>query len=165
MYYGTRLGLLLVIFSLIVWIMGVDEKSSIPSIINNLLIVGFLFYSITYYRDNRNHRFISYAQSLKLGTSIAFFSSLITAFYTLLYLSYLNPDILSNILVITEQSALQSNPEISNEELEQTLEITQNLMKPHWLMILGVLGGTFMGFFYSLIISLFVRRTNSNTIE
>ena len=165
MNYGGVLGLCLVLVALCFWILGIDEKQSvIPSILNNVVIIGFLVYSISYYRDNLRNGFISYSESLKLGTSVAFFSSVIMAFYTFIYITYLNPDMLAEVLKMTEQSLLQSNPDISDEELDLALEMTGKVTQPHWLMILGVLSGTFMGFFYSAIISFFVKRTDSNTI-
>tara|TARA_Y100000589_G_C26937401_1_gene540908 strand:- start:200 stop:784 length:585 start_codon:yes stop_codon:yes gene_type:complete len=80
------------------------------------------------------------------------------AFYTIVYAKYLDPDMLSNILKMTEQSVLQSNPEISEDELDLALEMTSKLTQPHWIMIMSVLGGTFMGFFLSLFISFFTKK-------
>ena len=59
---------------------------------------------------------------------------------------------------------LESNPEISDEELELGLEMTAKFVQPRWMLILGVLGGTFMGFIYSLIISIFTKKDNPNEI-
>ena len=165
MNYGAVLGLFLALIALILWVLGFDEQqSAIPSILNNVVIIGFLFYVITHYRDTFNGGYISYSQSLKLGTSVAFFSSVLMAFYTFVYITYLNPDMLSNILNMTEQTVLQSNPEISEEELDLALEMTGKLTQPHWIMIMGVLSGTFMGFFYSLVLSFFVKKSDPNKI-
>jgi len=60
---------------------------------------------------------------------------------------------------------LQTNPDISEEELDLALEMTGKLTQPHWLMIMGVLSGTFMGFFFSAIISFFVKNSDPNKIE
>tara|TARA_B100000214_G_scaffold152525_2_gene109219 strand:- start:68 stop:589 length:522 start_codon:yes stop_codon:yes gene_type:complete len=166
MNYGAVLGLILILVALLSWVLGVDEQESmVPSIINNIVIIGFLYYSILQFRDKMNNGFISYSESLKLGTTVAFFSSVIMAFYTFIYISYLNPDMLANIMYMTEQAVLESNPEISEEELDLALEMTGNFTQPHWLMIMGVLSGTFMGFFYSAIISFFVKNNNPNKIE
>ena len=54
---------------------------------------------------------------------------------------------------MTEQAMLEANPEISDQELDLVLSMTTKFMQPHWMMIMGVLSGTFMGFLYSLIIS------------
>ena len=165
MNYGAVLGLFLALIALFFWVLGIDEQQSIiPSILNNVVIIGFLFYAISYYRDNLNSGYIAYSESLKLGTSVAFFSSVIMAFYTFVYITYLNPDMLSNILEMTEQTVLQTNPEISEEELDLALEMTSKLTQPHWIMIMGILGGTFMGFFYSVLISFFVKKTDPNKI-
>lgn len=159
MNQGTILGLCLVCIALFLWILGVSEqKSFVPSLLNNFVIIGFLVYSISQYRDHYNDGFISYSESLKLGTSVAFFSSVIMALYTFIYFTYLNPDTLSSILEVTEQSVLQSDPEISEDELELALEMTSKLTQPHWIMIMSVLGGTFMGFFFSLFISFFTKK-------
>ena len=166
MNYGAVLGLILILIALLSWVLGVDEQESmVPSIINNIVIIGFLYYSILQFRDKMNNGFISYSESLKLGTTVAFFSSVIMAFYTFIYISYLNPDMLANIMYMTEQAVLESNPEISEEELELALEMTNNFTQPHWLMIMGVLSGTFMGFFYSAIISFFVKNNDPDKIE
>lgn len=165
MNYGTVLGLFLVLIALIFWVLGVDEQESvIPSILNNMVIIAFLVYAIIQYRDNVNDGFISYGSSLKLGTTVAFFSSVIMALYTFIYISYLNPEFLANVLNITEQAMLEANPEISDKELDLALSMTTKFMQPHWMMIMGVLGGTFMGFLFSLIISIFVKNDSPNEI-
>jgi hypoxanthine-guanine phosphoribosyltransferase len=71
---------------------------------------------------------------------------------------------LANISDMTEQTILQTNPEVSEEELEMALEISSQLMQPHFLMIMGVLGGTFMGFLFSAVISFFVKKTDINNL-
>ena len=71
---------------------------------------------------------------------------------------------MNEILVQAEQAILESNPEISDDELDLALEMTNKFVQPHWMLILGVLGGTFMGFMYSLIISIFVKKDNPNEI-
>ena len=166
MNYGAVLGFCLILIALLYWILGIEEQESvIPSILNNIVIIGFLVYAIMQYRDTINNGFISYSESLKLGTTVAFFSSVIMAFYTFIYISYLNPEMLSNILNITEQAMLESNSEISDEELDLALEMTAKFTQPHWLMIMGVLSGTFMGFFYSVIVSFFLKNPNPDQIE
>ena len=165
MNYGAVLGLVLVAISVVVWSLGADDKKSIiPALLNNGITIAFIAYAIIQYRDINNNGFISYAESLKLGTTVAFFSSIILAFYQFIYISYIDPNALSEVMKITEQAMLESNPEISDEELDMALQMTSKFMQPHWMMIMGMLGGTFMGFLYSLIISIFVKNEDPNLI-
>ena len=165
MNYGGVLGLVLVAIAVVMWSLGADDNQSIvPALLNNSITIAFIAYTITQYRDINNNGFISYSESLKLGTTVAFFSSIILAFYQFIYISYLDPNALSEVMRATEQAMLQSNPEISDEELDMALQITDKFMQPHWMMIMGMLGGTFMGFLYSLIISIFVKKEDPNLI-
>ena len=165
MNYGAILGLCLVAVAVVIWSFGIDKNGSLaPSILNNVLIIAGIAYTIIQFRDTENNGFISYSNSLKLGTSVAFFSSVILAFYTFIFINYIEPNTLNEILVAAEQAILASEPEISDEELDLALEMTTKFVQPHWMLILGVLGGTFMGFLYSLIISIFVKKDNPNEI-
>ena len=175
MNYGAVLGLFLVAIAVIMWSVGVDDiaeklaksgrlQSLLPALLNNGITIAFIAYAIIQYRDINNNGFITYAESLKLGTTVAFFSSIILAFYQFIYISYLDPNALSEIMKITEQAMLESNPEISDEELDMALQMTGKFMQPHWMMIMGMLGGTFMGFLYSLIISIFVKKEDPTLI-
>ena len=91
-----------------------------------------------------------------------FFASVILAFYTFIFVTFINPEYLENILKVAEQEILNSDPEISDENLDMALSMTQKMLQPQWMITLSVLGGTFMGFFYSLIISFFVKKEDSN---
>jgi len=165
MNYGAYLGLGLVLISFTVYILGLEEqKSIIPSLLNNFLIIGAIAYSVIMYRDNFNNGFVSYSQSLKIGTSVVFFASVILAFYTYIFVTFINPEYLENIIKIAEQEILNSDPEISDEDLDLALSMTQKMLQPQWMSTLSVLGGTFMGFFYSLIISFFVKKDDPNFI-
>lgn len=165
MNYGAYLGLGLVLISFTVYILGLEEqKSIIPSLLNNFLIIGAIAYSITMYRDNFNNGLVSYSQSLKIGTSVVFFASVILAFYTYIFVTFINPEYLENIIKIAEQEILNSDPEISDEDLDLALSMTQKMLQPQWMSTLSVLGGTFMGFFYSLIISFFIKKDDPNFI-
>jgi hypothetical protein len=82
--------------------------------------------------------------------------------YTYVYITYLNPEIITNSLELTEQTLLQSDPEISDEMLEIQLQFAAKFMQPHWMMIMTLLGGTFMGFLYSCILSFFTKKSSNN---
>ena len=165
MNYGAVLGLCLVALAVSMWSIGIDDKqSAIPGLLNNGLIIAFISYAIIQYRDINNNGFISYASSLKLGTTIAFFSSVIFSFYSVIYILYINTEVLNEVMKLTEQTMLEAQPEISDDDLDLALQMASKFMQPHWVMIMGMLSGTFMGFLYSVIISIFVKKEDPNLI-
>ena len=164
MNYGAFLGIILVLLAVLIYVFGIEEESVIPVWLNNGAIILFITYAIFQYKNIYQNGFISYSTSLKLGTTVAFFASVILAFYNFIFITYINPDFLAESLATAEQAILNSNPEISEEELELFLDMTNKLMQPHWLMMMGMLSGTFMGFIYSAIISLFTKNPDPNKI-
>ena len=150
---GSLIGLVLVACAIITRSLGIDEnQSSIPSILNNLVIVFGIYYFIVQYRDTQNSGLISYSESLKLGTSLSFFASVVLAFYTVFYINFIDSEFINNLISQTEQQILMSRPDISDDELDKMLELSSRLTKPHWLFINGMLGITLMGFLFSIFI-------------
>ena len=55
MNYGAYLGLGLIVISFFVYILGLEEqKSIVPSLLNNFLMIAAIVYSVKVYRDNLN---------------------------------------------------------------------------------------------------------------
>ena len=161
MNYGAILGLVCVAILFIIWLINANQNLIW---LNHGLTIAFIYYAVVQYRDINNNGFISYGASLKLGTTVAFFSSIILAFYEVIFLGYIDPDQVNERLKAVEQVHLMMDPDISEEELNDLLKNQASLMKPHWLMVTGMLAGTFAGFFYSLFISIFVKKEDPNLI-
>lgn len=166
MNYGGVLGLFLVLLAIILYVLGVDEKESmLPSILNNIVIILGITYSIIQFRDLQNNGIINYSTSLKLGVSVAFFSSVILTLYTYIFINFIHPEYLNEMLEYTEQAILQTDPDISESDIESALSATKKVFAPQWIIPLGILGGTLMGAIYSLIISFFVKREDNNQLS
>ena len=161
MNYGAILGLVCVAILFIIWLINANQNLIW---LNHGLTIAFIYYAVVQYRDINNNGFISYGASLKLGTTVAFFSSIILAFYEVIFLGYIDPDQVNERLKAAEQFHLRMDPDISEEMLNDLQSQTALMMEPHWVMIMGMLGSTFMGFLYSLIISIFVKKEDPNLI-
>ena len=68
------------------------------------------------------------------------------------------------MIAFTEQTILTEDPEISDEILDTNLSMIRTMLEPQWFLPLGILGSTFMGVIYSLIISFFVKRKDPNNL-
>tara|TARA_B100000401_G_C52606977_1_gene624767 strand:- start:55 stop:825 length:771 start_codon:yes stop_codon:yes gene_type:complete len=152
MNYGAYLGLALIAISFIVYILGLEEQKSILiSLLSYFIIFIGIGNSLIIYKNNYNDEFLSYSKYIKIGTTVAFFASVIFAFYQLIYINFINTEFIENALKITEQEILNSNPEISDEELDGALLITERVLQPQFLFLLNLITITFQGFFISII--------------
>ena len=57
---------------------------------------------------------------------------------------------------------------MSEEQIATALDYTKKFMTPTWLFIFSILGTTFIGFLFSLVISIFLKKEenpfNSNNL-
>jgi hypothetical protein len=67
-------------------------------------------------------------------------------------------EMIKKVLEQNEQAMLDRN--MSEEEIEQSMEMTRRFMTPGLMSIMAVFGYTFMGFIFSLILSFFLKREN-----
>ena len=164
MNYGAILGSCLVAIATLMWSFGLASGLHIPFLLNNGLVIFGIAYTIINFRDTENNGFISYSESVRLGTSIAFFSALILAFYTFVFMRFVGSE--TNILVSMKAEAVEAillqNLEL--EEEEKSLNLIDKIFTLKWWIIGGTLAHTLIGFIYSLVISIFVKKDNTNEI-
>ena len=74
------------------------------------------------------------------------------------YAEFINPDMIAEILLKSEEEIFQQNPNISDEEMEKVLSMIEKFLTPTMMSLVGLLSGTFMGFLFSLLTSAFLKR-------
>ena len=131
MNYGAIMGLILVAFSIVLEQLGIDPMNAKwVTIINYLVYLTFIIYGTYTYREQISNGFISFSEALKLGTSIVFFATIISSFYVYVYTEFINPDIIAEILSNNEEQIYEADPNISNEEMEMALSMTEKFLTP-----------------------------------
>jgi len=161
MYYGSVLGIALIIFSLLMYIFNVDNKSNLQYF-SLILIVTITIIGILNYRNNINGGFINYGKSVGIGVLIGLFASFLFAFYTFIFYKFVAPEMINEILKKTEENMLDQNPTMSDEQIELAMSYTRKFTTPLFMSISTIFGTTFMSFLLSLIISIFTRKKDNS---
>lgn len=156
MNYGTLYGLCGVAVFLLFYFLGSDLQSRLPNYINYLLLIFFIVIGVKSYRDEDLGGNISYGKSLGTGILISVFGGIITGVFTLLFFTYIAPDMVDKIMEAAQQSMAEQG--MSDEQIEMGMGMTRKFMTPMWLFLFSVLGSAFMGFIFSLIISIFMKK-------
>ena len=156
MNYGAIYGLSSIAVFLIFYFIGTDVQSKLPQWISYLLLIALIIIGIKSYRDEDLEGYISYGKSLGTGTMIALFGGVITGFFTLLFFTYLAPEMVQRILDETQKNLTENG--MSEEQIEMTISYSKKFMTPMWLFFFSILGSAFLGFLFSLIISIFMKK-------
>jgi ABC-type phosphate/phosphonate transport system permease subunit len=159
--YGIYLGVALIIVDLLFYVLEL-YISNWKGYITYVVILGGVVISAISYRDKQLNGYINYGQSFKVG----FFTSIIAAFAFLLYFAILmyfaGEEIQTALLRNTEEQMLEKVPDMTDEQLEMTMEITKWVTTPIWQTIFSFLGIIFFGVIFSLIASIFIKKENKS---
>jgi hypothetical protein len=158
---GLILGIVLIVFSLIMFVMDVDRESKV-NWISFVVMVGVLYWAMTTIRDKTLGGFASYGQAFKAGFFVVLIGSIIAGIYFYIHIVALDPGMVDEIMMQQEEEILSRNPDISDEELEFALGMTEKFTSPPMLAFWGTFANLLFGTVFSLLIAIFVKRENNN---
>lgn len=163
MYGGGVMGVALIIFSLLTWILGLPMNHWSNSVITYGILIGGAYYFIKQYRDQELGGYMSYGQVVGAGTLISVFASLLFDFYFWIYLSFLNSDAINQIKEQAYEQAIAMGQ--TEEQAIQGMEMMNFMYSPGGMVIMGFFSTVFMGFIIALILGIFLRKNNPNPFE
>lgn len=153
--YGGLLGLILVVFSLILWMLNLSLNKSL-GYINYVLIIGGLFIFLKLFRDQEMGGYISYGKALGAGMLILIFSGVVTAFYSYVFFKFIDPGIIEKMALMAEEQLYERG--MTDEQIEVAVNAQKMFLKPGMMAIFGFFGHVFFGFIFTLIVSIFVKK-------
>jgi uncharacterized membrane protein (DUF485 family) len=153
--WGIIIGIVLIIYSLIMYFLGLSLQKWV-AYINYILIIGGIIYSTIQYRDTVLDGSITYGKALGFGTLVIMFGSIITALYAYVFYKYIDPGMITKILEMAEEEMV--NKGLPDEQIEMALEMQSKFMKPGLMALMSIPVSALMGFLFSLITSIFLKK-------
>ena len=160
MKYGLIYGVALIGVSLIFYLMGTNLESKVPQFLSYGVLLAVIIMGTKSYRDDDLGGYISYGKSVGTGIVIAFFGSIILAFYMYLFFAFIDPAMADKILEMAEQQMMEKG--LPDDQVEMAIEMQKKFITPGWMFAFTILGYTFMGLILSLVTSIFIRRNPEN---
>jgi hypothetical protein len=159
MNYGLIMGVALVILSLITYLAGAVKAPTWVSFINYAIMIGIIIWGTMKYRDEVLSGAISYGNALGFGVLISLFAGIIVAVFTYIQITLIDPDFISKMLAIVEEELVKRG--MPDEQIEMAVEMQKKFMTPLIMTVSSLLGMVVMGFIFSLITSIFLKKEKS----
>lgn len=156
---GIYLGFALIIYTLLLYVLDIDLESPFKYGSYAIVAIG-LYFSIVSFRDKYLNGFISYKKAFSAGFYTGLFASVIASIFTYIYVQYIDTELIANILIMSEETMLEQNPDMTNEQIEQALSMTEMFMSPFIMSIVGFFSNVILSAVLSLIIAIFAKREN-----
>jgi len=155
MVYGLYLALVLTLFSVILYVSGLILNTKVGYVSIVLTIAGIVIAQINY-RNRELNGVISYGQAVGFGVAIMLFAGIVTALYTIVLYTFIDPSLIDQMKAVQEEAMLGKG--MSEDQIEAAMSMTSKMMTPAWMSIVGLFGSVFSGTIVSLLTSIFVKK-------
>ncbi len=155
--YGLYLGIASILISVIVYAMGKQhEQGVVVPILSFVVMATIIVLGIKKFKDV-NGGFMTLGQGIKTGVGIALIGGVISIAYTIIFMTFIEPDSLEQGMEIARQKMLD-NPNLSEEQIDAQMEMAKKFSGPGMIAVFGLLWTLFLGFVISLIGSAILQK-------
>ncbi len=159
---GLILGLVGIMYSLVMYFMDLTLNPT-QGYIFIVVQIALLFFLLKSFRDNSMHGQITYGQAVGAGVVIILYYSLISAVFSYVLFTIIDPGLVAKQMAVTEQGMVDKG--LTQEQIDAGLAFSAKLMKPAIMSIWGFVISMIWGTIISLLISIFIRKEGNPLIE
>lgn len=159
--YGVYISGVLIILSLVFYLLELYTEKW-PGYISYAILLGGIILSSVAFRDKYLKGFITFNKSFSVGFYTGLFSAIITGIFTFIFMSFVGEEYIALILDKTEESILNSQPNISDEDLARAMKMTRWFMNPVMMAVWALLANVLFSVIFALIVSIFVKKEDKS---
>ena len=163
MMYGLYTAIVLIVLSLVYYLLDIFGEKWTGYISYVILLLGILYSQIKY-RDTHLGGYITFGQSFSTGFLTGLFAGILTAIFSFFFISYLGEDFIEGLLEKSEEALLEAQPNMSDEQLEQSMNMARKFMSPGLMTTFSFIGMTFVSLILALIAAIFTKKAD-NSLE
>jgi amino acid transporter len=156
--YGVILGFASILISVANYALGnAYNQDWKVSLLGFLVMAAIIVFGIKKYKE-ANGGLLSLGEGLKTGVGIALIGGVISIIYTIIFMTYIEPDFMENTMELARQK-MMDNPNMSEETIDAAINMQKKFSSPAMIAGFGLLWVAFLGFVISLIASLIMKKT------
>jgi hypothetical protein len=153
--WGIISAIFSIIFSTILYITDLWMNPWLVST-SYVILTICIFMSMKEYKS-LNNGFLNYGEGLGLGTLLSAVAGVFSSTFNYVYTTFVDTSINQKILDIQREGMEKRG--MSEEQIEQFMEISANFMSPGIVFLSNILSIIFIGFIISLIIAAIQKNT------
>jgi len=156
--YGLILGVVSVLLSVAIYAMGkIYDQGWEVALLSFVIMAVIIFMGLKNFKEGNNN-LLSLGNALKIGLGIALIGGLISVIYNQIFINFIEPDFMENMMKVGEAKMLEQNPNMTDEQLEMAKGMQEKMSGPVIGAAMGIVASLFFGFIISLIEGLILKR-------
>ncbi|MFV0589879.1 MAG: DUF4199 domain-containing protein [Draconibacterium sp.] len=158
---GIYIGVVLILLSVILYVTNNIFATWASYITYPVLIAGIIYAQLSFRKSLGGE--MTYGQAFGVGLLALIFASVISSIYTYLVYAVIDPSLLEQLRIITEQRIIEQG-KVPEEQLDMVMEMATKFQKPALMAVMGIVGGAFAGLIISLITAIFTKKNPSDEV-
>jgi hypothetical protein len=157
--FGVLFGVFSIVFSLMLYSSDLQyENGILVQTIPYVLLAIAIILGINQFKK-ANNGFLKLKQGVKIGVLAAFIGALIAAIYYYVFVNFIQPDFLDKLFEIQKQQAMEANPSLSIEQMNQGVEMQKQFA---WIFYPAIVFlYTLFGLIVGLVTGLIMKKEKS----
>ncbi|MGJ8593443.1 MAG: DUF4199 domain-containing protein [Aquaticitalea sp.] len=160
--YGLILGVISILIGVVMYVTNLYiEKSWISSLLSILVMIVIISYGINEFKKHSGG-FLNLGQALKIGVGIALVAGIIGVIYQLIFINFIEPDFMEQMMQLQFDKMIEDNPDMSQEQIDMSIEMAKKFSSPWITMAISIVGSLFLGLIISLIAGLVMKKESTH---
>lgn len=155
--WGVIIGIISILYSTVIMVTGQIGNQLLTYPVYLIIGVGLYLAMNDFKKENQG--IMSYGQGLGIGTLMSAVSGLISSFFSMAYMKFIDPTITDQIMKKAVEDMEKKG--IPDEQIDQAMEMSKMFMSPGAMFVMGLLGSILIGFILSLIIAAILKKDKS----
>jgi hypothetical protein len=158
MTWGAITGIILIVYSLVLYLAHQNANQALGFLSYILLIAGIIIGSIAY-RDKIMGGFISYKDAFLTGLLITIFAGILSSFFSFILIRFIDPGVVEQYIAQAEEKMM--NKGLTEDQIEMAMEKTKEFMGSPVMVLIGLLTFAFIGSVISLVTAAIIKKEKS----
>ncbi|MFO7613371.1 MAG: DUF4199 domain-containing protein [Bacteroidales bacterium] len=155
--YGVILALALIVFSLVLFLLELQQKPGLAYLSYVILLIGIILAQINF-RNKHMGGYIEYGKVFTIGLLTSLVVAIIMGIYTYVFFKFIDPGAMEEAMALAEEKMMERG--LSDMEIEQGMSMVRKFQTPEIYTTFAVLGNFIIGIVFSLITAIFVKKEN-----
>ena len=158
---GIYVGIALILISVVFYVSGNSFAKPAQWAGYAGMLLGIVLSQLSYRKSLGG--FMTYGQALGVGVLTMLFASVLSGIYTYVLYEVIDPSLQEQLRLFTEEQIVKQG-NMSEEQINAAVEMSSRFQSPTMMVVMSIVGGTFIGLIISLVTSIFTKKNPSKEV-
>jgi hypothetical protein len=163
LWFGVITGAILILYSLLLFLAGMHTNKYL-GYIGYVFLIGGMVWGTLEYRKKYLGGFMTYGKAFTSCFMTGLYAGILISVYMFIFAKFIHPGFIQELLDISRQAIYETNSGMTDEQVEQALEISAKFMTPVMMTVWSLVGYLFASAIFGLLAAIFLKKEDKSAV-